>query len=153
MTNAREYGIIVVEIRKGATTMTTINLPTIERMYKNNGQEAERIFRFAVSGELCKADNIRHDLGTDCGEYQVKSARATVCRGTDIEAYVATEVATKFAYVNADFTTAYIMNKDEYIAFATKFGTVTTESAKNGGHRKVRLKAEGTEMREWLARA
>lgn len=133
--------------------MTTITLATIDRLYKNNGQEAERVFRFTMTGELAKADNIRHDAGTDCGEYQVKSARATICRGTDIAAYVATEKATKFAYISADFSTAYIMSREEYIAFATKFGTVTTESEKNGGYQKVRLKAEGTEMREWLARA
>ena len=133
--------------------MKAINLPTIEREYKNNGQEAERIFRFAMTGEIAKADNLAHNLATDCLNYQVKSARATVCRGTDIEAYVATEVATEFAYVSADFTTAYIMSKAEYIEFVKQFGTVTTESAKNGGHRKIRLKAEGREMREWLARA
>ena len=131
--------------------MTTINLPTIERMYKNNGQEAERIFRFAMSGELCKADNIRHDLGTDYGEYQVKSARATVCRGTDIAAYVATEKATKFAYISADFTTAYIMSREEYIAFVEEFGTITKESNKNGGAEKIRLKHETTAMLTYLA--
>ena len=133
--------------------MKAINLPTIEREYKNNGQEAERVFRFAMTGEIAKADNLAHNLATDCLNYQVKSARATVCRGTDIEAYVATEVATEFAYVSADFATAYIMSKAEYIEFVKQFGTVTTESAKNGGHRKIRLKAEGKEMREWLARA
>lgn len=133
--------------------MKTISLPTIAREYKNNGQEAERVFRFAMTGELAKADNIRHNLGTDCLTYQVKSARATVCRGTDLEVYLAEDKATEFAYVNEDFSKAYIMSKAEYIEFATKFGTVTTESAKNGGHRKIRLKAEGREMREWLARA
>ena len=133
--------------------MTTITLAKLDRQYANNGQEAERVFRFTLTGEIAKADNLAHNLGTDCLNYQVKSARATVCRGTDIEAYVATEVATEFAYVSADFTTAYIMSKAEYIDFVKQFGTVTTESAKNGGHRKIRLKAEGREMREWLARA
>lgn len=130
--------------------MTTITLATIDRLYKNNGQEAERVFRFTMTGELAKADNIRHDAGTDCGEYQVKSARATICRGTDLAAYVATEKATKFAYINADFTTAYIMSREEYIAFATEFGTVTTESEKNGGAKKIRLKHETSTMLNYL---
>lgn len=133
--------------------MTTIALATTERLYKNNGQEAERVFRFTMTGELAKADNLPHDLGADCLGYQVKSARATVCRGTDILAYLATDKATAYAYVSADFTTAYLMTKAEYIAFVNEFGTITTESAKNGGHTKIRLKAEGKEMREWLARA
>ena len=133
--------------------MITITMIRLDRYYKNNGQEAERIFRYTMTGEIAKADNLSHDLATDCLGYQVKSARATVCRGTDLEAYLATDKATEFAYVTEDFSKAYIMSKAEYIEFATKFGTVTTESAKNGGHRKIRLKAEGREMREWLARA
>ena len=151
MTNPGFYGIIYTE--REENTMTTITLATLERQYKNNGQEAERIFRYTITGKIEKADNVAHDKGTDCGEYQVKSARATICRGTDIRAYVDTEVATKFAYVSADFTTAYLMNKEEYIEFATKFGTKTVESAKNGGHEKIRLKRENTEMKDWLARA
>lgn len=133
--------------------MKTITLAKLDRQYANNGQEAERIFRYTLTGEIAKADNLPHNLGADCLNYQVKSARATVCRGTDLEAYLATDKATEFAYVNADFTTAYIMNKAEYTEFVRQFGTVTTESAKNGGHRKIRLKTEGKEMREWLARA
>ena len=132
--------------------MTVINLATLDREYKNNGQEAERIFRYTMTGEIAKADNLRHNLGTDCLNYQVKSARATVCRGRDIEAYLAEDKATEFAYVSADLTKAYIMSKAEYIAFVKAFGTVTKESAKNGGHEKTRLKTESAEMREWLAR-
>ena len=133
--------------------MTIINLVTIDRLYKNNGQEAERVFRFTMTGELAKADNLPHDKGADCLGYQVKSARATVCRGTDLLAYLATDKATAYAYVCADFSKAYLMTKAEYIAFVEQFGTVTTESEKNGGYSKIRLKSEGREMQEWLARA
>ena len=49
--------------------MTTITLATLDRQYKNNGQEAERIFRYTMTGEIAKADNVAHDKGTDCGEY------------------------------------------------------------------------------------
>lgn len=133
--------------------MTVINLATLDRQYKNNGQEAERIFRYTMTGEIAKADNLPHNLGADCLHYQVKSARATVCRGRDLLAYLAEDKATEFAYVSADFSKAYIMSRNEYVEFATKFGTLTRESAKNGGHEKIRFKAEGAEMREWLARA
>ena len=132
--------------------MKTITLAKLDRQYANNGQEAERIFRFTLTGELAKADNLAHNLATDCLNYQVKSARATVCRGTDIEAYVATEVATEFAYVSADFSTAYIMNKTEYIDFVKTFGTVTKESTTNGGMEKIRLGHETAKLLEWFTR-
>lgn len=133
--------------------MTIIKLATLERHYANNGQEAERIFRYTLTGEITTADNIAHDKGTDCLEYQIKSARATVCKGTNIEAYVATEQATKFAYVVKDFSMAYIMTAMQYIAFVKAFGTITRESQKNGGAEKIKLKSESKAMREWLARA
>ena len=133
--------------------MKTITLARLERAYTNNGQEAERIFRYTLTGEIAKADNLAHNLGTDCLNYQVKSARATVCRGRDLLAYLAEDKATEFAYVTADLSKAYIMSKEEYINFVNLFGTVTKESAKNGGHEKIRLGHETEKMREWLARA
>ena len=133
--------------------MTTITLATLERQYKNNGQEAERIFRYTMAGEIAKADNLAHNLGTDCLHYQVKSARATVCRGRDLATYLAEDKATEFAYVLADFSKAVIMSKEEYTEFVSLFGTVTRESAKNGGYEKIRLGHETEKMREWLARA
>ena len=125
----------------------------LERAYANNGQEAERIFRYTLTGRIEKADNVPHDKGADCLQYQVKSARATVCRGRDILAYLATDCATEYVYVTADLATAYIMSKTEYVAFVNEFGTLTRESTKNGGHEKIRLGHETDRMREWLARA
>ena len=133
--------------------MTTITLATLDRQYKNNGQEAERIFRYTMTGEITKADNLAHNLGTDCLHYQVKSARATVCRGRDLATYLAEDKATEFAYVLADFSKAVIMSREEYTEFVNLFGTVTRESAKNGGYEKIRLGHETEKMREWLARA
>jgi hypothetical protein len=43
------------------------------------------------------------------------------------------------------------MNKNEYKKFVELFATVTTESKKNGGATKTRLKEENQKMREWLA--
>ena len=132
--------------------MTTIQLTDIERTYKNNGQHLEQVFRFNLTGEIVKADNIEHDKGTDFGNYSIKSARATVCKGTDLVAYLDTDKATEFVYITKDLV-AYIMNKTEYIDFVNEFGTVTTESAKNGGKTKTRLGHETTKMLEWLANA
>lgn len=130
--------------------MTVINLTAIERAYANNGQEAERVFRYTYTGELTRADNVKHTDGADCDDIQIKSARASVCKGTDIEAYLKADAAKRFAYVVKDFTRAYIMDKITYIAFIKAFGTVTRESAKNGGATKIRLKSESRAMIEWL---
>ena len=130
--------------------MELIRLISIERYYKNNGQEAERVARFTLTGELAKADNIRHDLGSDCLDIQIKSARATVCKGTDLEQYLALDASNRFGYVTADFQMMYIMNRTEYKLFVDEFGTVTRESGKNGGNEKIRLKHESVAMIEWF---
>lgn len=131
-------------------TMKTITLATnFTRQYRNNGQHAEQWFRYTLTGELTKADNLAHDKGADCMGYQIKSARATVCKGTDIIAYLATDKATAYAYVTLDGI-AYIMTKTEYIAFVEVFGTVTRESSKNGGATKIRLKHETETMITYL---
>lgn len=127
--------------------LTNTNFP---RRYSNNGQHAEQVARFTLTGEICKADNLRHDLGADCLNYQIKSARATVCKGTDLKAYLDRDAATAYIYVTADFKTAYIMSRAEYEEFVNEFGTVTRESSRNGGAEKIRLGHETTKMREWL---
>ena len=133
--------------------MTTITLnPNFERTYKNNGQHCEQWFRFTLTGKVEKADNLAHDKGTDLLHYSIKSARATVCKGTNLKAYLDTDKATEFVYVTKDGT-AYIMNRTEYTAFVETFGTVTTESTKNGGQSKIRLGHETTALLEWLATA
>ena len=130
--------------------MTTITLKALERQYKNNGQHAEQVARYTLTGEVCKADNKPFTAGGDCGDIQIKSARATICRGTDIKAHIAIDGANRYGYVNASFTVMYLMNADEWLEFASLFGTVTRESKANGGAIKMRLKAEGREMTEWL---
>ena len=133
--------------------MEKITLNHITRTYKNNGQHAEQVFRFTLTGEIVKADNKPAWLCGDCLDIQVKSARATVCKGNDLDAYLKMDAANRYAYVNADFTTAYIMDKVEWKTFAEKFATLTRESGKNGGAEKMRLGHETREMREWLERA
>lgn len=117
--------------------------------YRNHGQDAEQSIRKALTGETVKADNLAHDKGADCMGYQIKSARATVCKGTDIRAYLATDMATEYIYGTNDGT-AYIMSRTEYIEFVEVFGTVTRESTANGGAEKIRLKSESVALLAYL---
>lgn len=117
--------------------------------YANHGQASQQLFAYTLTGERQKADNIPHDKGADVLHYQVKSARATVCKGTDIRAYLATDRATAYAYV-AKNGKAYIMTQTEYIAFVEVFGTVTRESTANGGAEKIRLKSESVALLTYL---
>lgn len=130
--------------------MRAVKLMKIGRTYKNNGQHAEQIARYTLTGRIEKADNRPHDLGGDIGNIQVKSARATVCRGTDIEQYLNEDGATAWGYVTEDFETMYIMDRKEWEKFVKMFGTITFESKKNGGFQKIRLKSESQEMKRWL---
>lgn len=126
--------------------MTANQYNDIERIYPNNGQHKEQVCRFNLSGKLYKADNKK---GCDFDDIQIKSARATICKGTDIKSHIENDVANRYIYVTNDLV-GYEMNKAEYLEFCEKFATVTRESSKNGGAIKTRLKSEGKEMTEWL---
>ena len=117
--------------------------------YKNHGQDAEQSVRFTLTGEILKADNLRHDLGTDCLNYQIKSARATVCKGADLEAYLNLDASTAYIYADNNGT-AWVMSKEEYTLFCKEFVTATHESPANGGGAKLRLKSESSKMMAWL---
>lgn len=130
--------------------MEKINLPTIPREYSNNGQHAEQVFRFALTGKVCKADNLPATAGADIADIQIKSARATVCHGEDLDAGIARDRATRFAYVSADFATAYIMTRAEYADFCKRFAQPTTESKANGGAKKWRLSKESRALTAYL---
>ena len=130
--------------------MERITLATIERTYKNDGQHKEQVARFTLTGEICKADNLPHDCGGDIGNLQVKSSKATICKGTDLLSYLEQDGATAWGYVNADASEMFVMDKAEWMAFCEAFGYVTYESEKNGGGAKMRLKAESKKMMAWL---
>ena len=117
--------------------------------YRNHGQNAEQSVRNALTGEVVKADNLPHDKGGDCLGYQIKSARATVCKGLDLLAYLDTDGASEYIYATASGI-AYIMTKAEYIEFVAVFGTVTRESSRNGGATKIRLKSESVALLTYL---
>lgn len=130
--------------------MNTLALKPIERTYKNNGQHLEQMFRFTLTGELAKADNLPATAGADCLGYQIKSARATLCKGRDLRAAMKNDKATAYAYVTKDGL-AYLMNRDEYLEFGNEFGTLTRESDKNGGAEKIRLGHETKKLLDWLS--
>lgn len=132
--------------------MYTINTISIERTYKNNGQHAEQVARYTLTGEICKADNKPFYMGADCLDIQIKSARATICKGTDLMAHLTIDKADRYGYVTKDFDKMYIMTKAEYIDFVTEFGTITRDSKKNGGAEKIRLNKEGARMVAYLER-
>ena len=103
--------------------MKTVQLNTnIDRHYSNNGQHAEQVARFTLTGEIVKADNKPFTAGADVLDIQIKSARATVCDGLDIRAHVALDAAKCYGYVLADFSKMYIMSPDEWVEFVEKFG-------------------------------
>lgn len=130
--------------------MTKFNF-TLLNNYKNNGQNIEQSIRFTLTGKIEKADNIAHNKGTDCLEYQIKSARATVCKGRNLKEYLNEDANKAYIYGTLDGT-AYIMSRQEYENFIAIFGTLTRESEKNGGGEKIRLGHETKKMREWLGR-
>lgn len=132
--------------------MYLVNLAQIERQYKNNGQHAEQVVRYTLTGEIRKADNVPFTVSGDVGDLQVKSARATVCKGTDINEHLKADKATSYGYVTADFGRMFVMSRSEYKAFVEQFGTVTTESHKNGGAKKIRLGHETIGLIDWLER-
>lgn len=133
--------------------MKILSLKNLERTYKNNGQHAEQVLRFTLTGEIIKADNLPAELGADIFDIQVKSARATICKGDDLNKYLELDAAKQYAYVNASFEKAYLMNKQEWKQFCETFGALDRESNKNGGGVKIRLGKETKEMMAWLARA
>lgn len=130
--------------------MKKINLKEIERVYKNNGQHAEQVARYTLTGEIVKADNKPFTAGADVADIQIKSNRATVCKGTDISKHLAADKANRYGYVTEDFRTMVLMDKDEYKAFIETFTVEERDSRKNGGGLKLRLRRENDTMREWL---
>lgn len=117
--------------------------------YAIAGQDIEQSIRYQMTGEICKADNIPFTVSGDCLGYQIKSARATICKGTDIAEHLKHDAAAAYIYGTLAGK-GYIMSRTEYLEFATTFATVTRDSQKNGGAIKTRLKSESRALLKWL---
>ena len=128
--------------------MKKISLATIARTYANAGMHAEQCACYTLTGIIKPHDNRPFWAGGDIGGLQVKSARATVCAGTDICAHLALDGATSYGYVTKDFKSMYIMSRDEYRDFVLAFGYTTIDS--RTGETKTRLKHESIEMEMYL---
>ena len=129
--------------------MNAYTLTPHERIYKNNGQQAEIDLAYTLTGETRKADNRKG--GADVGIYQVKSFRATVCKGESLENILSEYAeAERFAFVDRDEKTWYDLSKTEFLEFAQRFAQATTESKLNGGGKKFRLNQQFRQQREWL---
>lgn len=129
--------------------MKTITIAQLKRHYKIDGQHLEQCVRYTLTGQITKADNIPATQQADCLDYQIKSARATICKGLNIEQHLQQDKAYKYLYVTKNYI-GYVMDKSEYLEFCKTFGTITRDSQKNGGQQKLRLKSEGKKMLQWL---
>ena len=141
--------------------MTTITLATIERTYANNGMHAEQTLAYTLTHEIRTHDRVPFDKGSDIPEYHmsVKSSKASLMSGNYctaqtkegiIKEFIERSASTCFAYVTADFATAYIMNGIEFAEFCMLFAGMSRESSKNGGKAKVQIYAESAKMMMWL---
>ena len=128
--------------------MRVLQFKMIHSSYKNSGQWKEQIARYNLTGKMLKADNIKATVKADCFNIQFKSSKATICKGTDIQA-VKEEVAEQFCYITNDLK-GYFMDITEYIEFLESFSYITRDSKKNGGKQKIRLKAESKKLIKWL---
>ena len=127
--------------------ITIIDIIQTERKYRNLGQHLQQCFIYTMSGIVAKADNIPYSVSADYEDIQVKSARATVCHGLDIEAYLANDAATRYAFVSRHFNKAVIMDKATYIEFVKLFGY---QDKDRYGKPIIRLRDEPLEMDCWL---
>ena len=130
--------------------MDIVKLKPLKRTYKNNGQHAEQVVKYNLLGTVEKADNTPYYKSGDINDLQIKSARATICKGLNLLEHLEKDKATKYGYVIKDFSKMFVMNRKEYIEFVTLFGTITRDSTQNGGAEKIRLKSESRAMIEWL---
>lgn len=128
--------------------MTTFTFNYLNN-YKNHGQNAEQSIRFRLTDEIIKADNLPHTAGADCFSFQVKGARATICKGADLKAYLDFDASDAYIYATKSGI-AYVMDRAEYEEFCNTFATATRDSAKNGGALKLRLRYETQTMLDWL---
>jgi len=124
------------------------------REYANNGLHKEQWLAYVLTGVHRKADNKPFSDGGDIGLIQVKSSRATICKGDTLNAiydHMSVDKAEVFAYVCDDMRTVYYMTRSEYVEFVLEFASVVADSSgrrgsshghggSNGGGLKIKLK-------------
>ena len=134
------------------------NFKPYPRKYPNGGHEAERLASLNFLGVERKPDNKPFWAGADVGVLQVKTQKASVCKGTDIRAHIEQDAAELYCYVLADFTACYVMRPETWALFVDRFAYITRDSSgprgerggSNGGGIKLKLLGESRAMRAWL---
>ena len=139
--------------------MKVVKLLPIERQYKNNGQHAEQLADYALTGQIRKADRVPFDKGSDIPELEasVKSARFTLAstlKGETFEEQLEdyfTRTASKVAvYVSLKLEKAFLMDMEEFREFIESFCKLQRSSSKNGGKPVIRMGTETKKVQEWL---
>ena len=139
--------------------MKVVKLMPIKRQYKNNGQHAEQLADYALTGQIRKADSVPFDKGSDIPELEasVKSARFTLAstlKGEtfeeQLEDYFARTASKVAVYVSLQLETAFVMDMEEFRAFIETFCKLQRSSSKNGGKQVIRMGTETKKVQEWL---
>lgn len=138
---------------------------SIEKMNisKRPGDNKEMCLCAYMGIERSNHDATRYDMHSDieAGDMNisVKSDHSTLMSGTlckglttviDIWNLYASRVhSNTFAYISNDYT-VYMMNLSEFHDMIMTFGVIESESGKNKGMKKVRIKHESKTMLKWL---
>lgn len=138
--------------------MTIVKALEINRTYTNNGQHAQQVVDFTLTGNIRKADNHKWDADSDIPELNmsVKSDRFTLAyrlegetKAEKINDYFNRVCSTSWAYISNEGL-IYIMNRVEFYEFLMAFTSLQKQSSKNGGHYTVKLNHETQKVRDWL---
>jgi hypothetical protein len=147
------------KLKKGSLKMKVVKLKPIKRQYKNNGQHAEQLADYALTGQVRKADRVAFDKGSDIPELEasVKSARFTLASTLKGETFKEqledyfTRTASKIAvYVSLELEIAFLMDMEEFRTFIETFCKLQRTSSKNGGGQVIRMGTETKKVQEWL---
>lgn len=107
----------------------------------NKGQAKECALSIAWRGIPKMPDNVKGTQAPDLCGFQVKSARATLGKGTDLQGIIDRTACQGFVYITEEYD-AYTMDKQEFSAFAHTFAIIDRDSHANGGAVKMRLPKE-----------
>lgn len=145
--------------------MTSINLFSLlnNETSVNAGIRAELAYAKLCGTKDPKFDHVDYDKGSDVEvgsrHISVKSSRfslmsGNLCEGRTTfdaiwELYKTRVASNEWTYITQDGI-AYEMNFSEFETFVYKFCTLDTESAKNGGLKKIRCRKESKTMLRWL---
>ena len=145
--------------------MKTYNIEHVSDA-RNAGIAREHDLCSYMGIDRTKHDSTDYRTGSDIEignrHISVKASRFTLMSGTmckgftefnDIwNLYKSTTHSNVFAYITEDYR-VFEMDINEFEQFVYTFGKTETESKKNGGGVKIRLKKENKAMIEWLNKA